>query len=155
MSTPTSPDLPLGIEIVTTRIFAAPRERVYHAFANPVHLAQWWGPNGFTNTVEEFDLGPGGAWRITMHGPDGKDYPNVSEFIAVLPRERIVYLHLGPMHRFRMTMSYADAPGGQTRMTWRMVLDRTEENERLRSFLAVANEQNFDRLAAHLAKTAA
>ena len=57
--------------------------------------------NGFTNTIEEFDLRPGGTWRLVMHGPDWTDYHNVSGFVEVVPAERIVYDHLEPIHRFR------------------------------------------------------
>ncbi len=48
-------------EIVTTRVFDAPRERVFRAWTDPDHLAKWWGPKGFTNTFQEFDMRPGGA----------------------------------------------------------------------------------------------
>lgn len=50
-------------ELVTSRVIAAPRPRVYEAFADPALLARWWGPAGFTSTFESFDLRAGGAWR--------------------------------------------------------------------------------------------
>jgi uncharacterized protein YndB with AHSA1/START domain len=139
-----------GIEIVTTRVFAAARAALYGAFADPVRLARWWGPNGFRNTIHGFDLRPDGAWRFTMHGPDGKDYPNESRFVTVSAAEKIVFEHLQPMHWFRMEMTYEDAGAGQTRLTWRMTFERCEENEKLRTFIAQANEQNFDRLREEL-----
>ena len=58
-------------EIVATRIYGAPRELVWRVWTDPKHIAQWWGPQGFTNTIREMDVRPGGAWRFTMHGPDG------------------------------------------------------------------------------------
>lgn len=145
--TPASPD---GIEIVNTRIFAASREAVFGAFADPQRLARWWGPTGFSNTIREFDLRPGGTWRFTMHGPDGNDYPNESRFVTVTPAEKIVFEHLQPMHWFRMEMTYGNAGAGQTRLTWRMTFAQSEENEKLRAFITQANEQNFDRLAEEL-----
>ena len=63
-------------EIVSGRVIDAPRRKVFKAFADPTHLARWWGPKGFRNTFEEFDFRPGGTWRFTMHGPDGVDYQN-------------------------------------------------------------------------------
>ena len=51
-------------ELVTSRVIAAPRSRVYAAFADPAQLARWWGPAGFTNSFETFDLRPGGSWRF-------------------------------------------------------------------------------------------
>src|SRR5262245_19575549 len=135
-------------EIVSSRVIGKPREAVFGAFSDPSVLAKWWGPNGFTNTIQEFDLRPGGAWRLVMHGPDGTDYLNVSGFVEVVPAERVVYDHLGPIHRFRMTMTYADEGEG-TRLTWRMRLD-ADEAEKIRRVVTEANEQNFDRLLAAL-----
>ncbi len=38
-------------EIVITRFIGAARELVWTMWTDPGHIAQWWGPNGFTNTV--------------------------------------------------------------------------------------------------------
>lgn len=136
--------------ILSSRVFAAPRERVYAAFADPRQLALWWGPKGFTNTIREFDPRPGGWWRFTMHGPDGADYPNESRFVAVEPPERVVFVHEGTVHRFEMTLTWTERGAG-TELSWRMVFDSAEEVARLREFIVAANEQNFDRLASVLA----
>ena len=138
---------------MSTRVFDAPRERVFRAFSDPRQLARWWGPKDFTNTFHEFDLRPGGAWRFVMHGPDGADYRNATDFIEVVRPERIVFLHLRPMHRFQMTMTFAEE-AGQTRLTWRMLFESAAELDKVRQFVPVANEQNFDRLQAELATMA-
>jgi uncharacterized protein YndB with AHSA1/START domain len=137
-------------EIVSVRLFHAPREAVYRAFSDPAILARWWGPQGFTNTIETFDLRPGGAWNLTMHSPEGVDYLNQSEFVEVAPAERIVYEHLEPGHHFRMTITLAEQ-GSNTVMAWVMRFDAAEECRRIESFVAAANQQNFDRLAEQLA----
>jgi uncharacterized protein YndB with AHSA1/START domain len=133
-------------EIVNQRLFAAPRQKVFQAFSDPELLATWWGPNGFTNTIHEFDLRPGGRWRLTMHGPNGADYENESVFREVVVPERIVFTHLEPVHRFDMTMNFREWTG-QTALTWRMRFENVEECAKLRSFIEAANKQNFDRLA--------
>jgi uncharacterized protein YndB with AHSA1/START domain len=140
-----------SFEIVSTRVFAAPRELVFEAFSNPDHLVHWWGPKGFTNTFSEFDLRPGGAWRFVMHGPDGVDYQNVKDFVEVVKPGRIVFQHLRPMHRFQMTMTFAEH-SGKTELTWRMLFESAAETTKLKSFITEANEQNFDRLEAYMAK---
>lgn len=137
-------------EIVSTRVVDAPRAAVFRAFSDPSVLARWWGPKGFTGTFQEFDLRPGGAWRFVMHGPDGTDYHNATEFIEVVEPERIVFRHLKPMHRFHMTMTFAEE-AGKTRLTWRMRFESAAELERVRAFVPAANEQNFDRLEEQLA----
>lgn len=151
-STASSPEPP-GDEIISQRDFATPRERVFEAFSNPHHLIHWWGPKGFTNTFHEFDLRPGGAWRFVMHGPDGTDYPNGKDFVEVVPPERIVFDHSDPQHRFRMTMTFAENLQGTT-LTWRMRFESAADHAKLKDFIAAANEENFDRLAAYLAKLA-
>ena len=77
-------------QIVITRVFDAPRELVWKVWTQPEHVARWWGPRGFTTTVTEMDLRPGGKWRYVMHGPDGNDYPVHGVFREVVPMERIV-----------------------------------------------------------------
>jgi uncharacterized protein YndB with AHSA1/START domain len=137
-------------EIVSSRVFEAPRDVVFRAFSDPLQLARWWGPTGFSNTFQEFDPRPGGAWRFVMHGPDGTDYQMVKEFVEVVPPARVVFQHLQATHGFTMTMIFSDL-GPRTHLTWRMRFESEEEADRVRALVAEANEQNFDRLAAHLA----
>ena len=75
----TTPDC----EIVSTRIVNASRQLVFTAWTDPNHLKSWWGPAGFTNTFNEFDLRPGGKWSFIMHGPDKGNYHNECEFIKI------------------------------------------------------------------------
>lgn len=79
--------------IVVTRTIDAPRELVWLAFTDPVHAGKWWGPNGFTTTTTRMDVRPGGAWEFTMHGPDGRDWPNKITYREVEKPKRLVYVH--------------------------------------------------------------
>ena len=135
--------------VVNTRLLPVSPRAAFAAFSEPRRLAQWWGPNGFTNTIAQFDFTPGGLWRYTMHAPDGADYQNESQFAAIEPDAFIELLHVGPMHRFRLEMTYATEAGG-TRLTWRQSFENAEELAPIRAFLAEANDQNLARLAAHL-----
>ena len=143
-------EAPSNREIVSTRLLPAASERVFDAFADATQLAQWWGPHGFTNTIREFDLRVGGRWRLTMHGPNGANYHNESQFTEVARPARIVFQHLEPVHGFQMTMLF-ETRHGQTQLTWRMLFESAAECARCKDFIGAANEQNFDRLAAHLA----
>lgn len=137
-------------DTVSTRVFDAPRAVVFHAFTDPDILARWWGPDGFTNTFHEFEPEAGRMWRFVMHGADGHDYTMLNEFVEVVPAERIVLLHHQEGHNFRLEMTYADE-GERTRLTWRIWFESAEEADRVRPYIAAANEQNFDRLATMLA----
>src|SRR5882672_8815579 len=77
--------------VVLTRIFDAPRRLVFKVWTDPKHMAEWWGPNGFTNSVCELDLRTGGAIRIDMKGPDGTVYPMTGVFREIVAPERIVF----------------------------------------------------------------
>ncbi|HVV07103.1 MAG TPA: SRPBCC domain-containing protein, partial [Puia sp.] len=55
-------------ELLITRQLDAPIDLVWEAWTSPEHIANWWGPNGFTNTITKMDLRPGGEWDLVMHG---------------------------------------------------------------------------------------
>jgi uncharacterized protein YndB with AHSA1/START domain len=121
--------------IVGIREFDAPRALVFSAWTDPKHLAQWWGPNGFSISTSSFDFRPGGVWRFVMHGPDGRDYQNRVTFEEIVPPERIVYRHGGgddvePV-QFRVTVMFEDVGGNRTRITWRSDFPSAAERDRL------------------------
>lgn len=136
-------------DIISTRLVDATPEQVFGAFSDPVKLAQWWGPEGFTNTFAEFDFQPGGMWRFTMHARDGADYPNESEFVEISKPDKIVFIHHQPVHVFRMTMIFTEEEG-KTRIVWQMRFETPADAEKFRKFIEAANQQNFDRLEAVL-----
>lgn len=91
MTTAAKIDSMIGKEIVVTRLIDAPRERVFDAWVKPEKLAQWWGPNGFTNPRCEIDPRPGGKIYIEMiRSSDGKMFPLDGEVEAVEAPSRIV-----------------------------------------------------------------
>lgn len=136
-------------ELATSRVLDATPAQVFAAFADPARLALWWGPKGFSNSFEQFDLRPGGLWRFTMHGPDGTDYANESRFVEIVPGQRVVFEHLS-QHWFEMTIAFEAHAGGRTCVSWRMVFDSAAHREQIAEFVIPANEQNLDRLEAHL-----
>lgn len=133
------------IEILNNRLFPVDRATLFVAFANPQKLALWWGPEGFTNTISVFDLKPGGSWLVTMTADNGTRYHNRWTFEEVVEGQTVRMTHHEPVHVFTLEMTFADKDRG-TRLAWRMLFDRTDENEQMAKFLHAANEQNFDRL---------
>jgi uncharacterized protein YndB with AHSA1/START domain len=131
-----------------TRLIAATRREVFAALSDPARVARWWGPAGFRNTIHRFQFEPGGAWQLTMHGPDGKDYPNESRFLRIVPDEVFEIEHLSG-HHFVLTLGLADQAGG-TLVRWRQTFDSAAHYQGLAAFVAAANEQNLDRLAAEV-----
>ena len=144
--------------IVTTRVFDAPRELVWSAWTDPNHLAQWWGPNGFTTTTSAYDLRPGGTWRFVMHGPDGRDYQNLVTFDEIVKPERLVYRHGDDVEpvQFHTTVTFEDL-GGKTRLTLRAQFPTADARDRVvREFSAAEGAvQTIERLADYLATSLA
>lgn len=144
-----------GNEIVVTRVLAAPPDVVFEAFTRPQHLERWWGPRGFTTTTHGFEFAPGGGWRFTMHGPDGRDYPNQLRYEEIASPERIVYVHEGGRDgvpaRFRATVTFAQHGDG-TRLTMRSVFASTAERDAVvAKYDAVeGGKQTLGRLAEYL-----
>ena len=135
-------------DIVSTRVFPVPRAALFAAWLDPERLARWWGPAGFRNTFAVFEPRPGGAWRFTMHGPDGTDYANECVFVEIAEPERIVLDHVSPP-RFRVTATFAEADG-RTTLVFRQRFQDAATCAKVRPVCVPANEQNFDRLEAVL-----
>jgi uncharacterized protein YndB with AHSA1/START domain len=143
-------------EISTTRLFNAPRDLVYRAWTEPEHMAKWWGPRGFTNTIHEMDVRPGGVCRLTMHGPDGTNYPNKLVFVEVVKPARLVYKHSGGDQEaqgthFDVTVTFTER-GGQTEVMLKGVFATAAERDRVaREYGAVEGQtQMLERLEEYL-----
>jgi uncharacterized protein YndB with AHSA1/START domain len=149
-------------EIVITRIFDAPRELVWEAMTDPRQVVHWWGPRGFTTTIEVMDVRPGGEWRHVMRGPDGTEYPNRSVFKEVVKPERIVYGHSGerkggPGVNFVSNWTFEVVEAGKTKVTIRMVFPTAPERDFVvKEFGAIeGGKQTLERLGEHLQRQAA
>ncbi len=145
-----------GREIIISRLLNAPRELVFKVFTDPKHIVHWWGPNGFTNTIHEMHVKPGGVFRFMMHGPDGTDWPNRISYLEVVEPERLVYLlgddDHGKVGEFHVTVTF-EVQSKQTLLTMRTLFATVEECEQVKQFGAVeGGQQTMDRLAAYLLK---
>jgi hypothetical protein len=72
------------------RVFDAPRDLVWKVITDPERITNLWGPHGYTTTVEEMDVRPGGRWRFIQHTTGGEDVPFKGEYLEVVPPERVV-----------------------------------------------------------------
>lgn len=140
-----------ALEIYSARLLTAPVAAVYNAFADPQVLARWWGPEGFTNTLHEFDLRPGGRWVLTMHGPGKGHYENASIFERVEPLRLVAWRRISQPH-FDMEVGFEALGPAQTRISFRMLFKTAAECAKIRPFATPKNEENFDRLERELAR---
>ena len=146
-------------EIVISREFNAPRELVWEAMTNPKHVVNWWGPRGFSTTIETMDFRVGGVWKHVMCGPDGAKYPNKSIFKEIVKPERIVFSHgggreEGPGASFAATWTFAALAANKTRVTARMVFPSASERDFVvKEFGAIEGcKQTLERLGEYLPK---
>jgi uncharacterized protein YndB with AHSA1/START domain len=128
----------------TSREIPAPPERIFAAFKNPDSLARWWGPSGFSNTFDQFQFKPGGKWSFIMHGPDGVHYPNESEFIDIVPNEKIVIRHHSK-ENFTLTILITSSGKGSL-VHWIQEFDNDEVANNIAHIVIPGNEQNLDRM---------
>lgn len=113
-------------ELLFVRELDAPRELVFDVWTQSEHLSKWWGPNGFTLTTPPMKAVTGGNWTFTMHGPDGRNYPNNINFIEVLRPDSIIYKHTGDGETegvsFEVKIRF-ETIGTKTRLTMNMIFE--------------------------------
>jgi uncharacterized protein YndB with AHSA1/START domain len=137
-------------ELKITRLINAPVSLVYEVFITPGHIKNWWGPDGFTNTIFKMEVRPGGEWEYIMHGPDGREYKNRNIFTEVVKNKKIVFDDVStPIHTTTITFM---EQGNKTRLTFHMLFPTPEEKENtVKVFKAdIGLTQNIDKLEVYL-----
>ncbi|MPV88320.1 SRPBCC family protein [Georgenia ruanii] len=143
---------PQGLRLEIDEVLDAPRDAVFRMLTEPAGLARWWGPAGFTTSVIELDLRPGGGYRFTMQPPAGEAFHLAGEFLEVDAPRRLVstfrWEEPAPDDRETVVTLDLDDRGSLTRLTLshgtfatpeRLELHRggwTESLQKLRAALA-------------------
>jgi uncharacterized protein YndB with AHSA1/START domain len=137
-------------ELIMSRKLNAPVELVWEVWTKPEHIANWWGPNGFTNTITKMDIRPGGEWDLVMHGPDGTDYKNKSIFKEIILHKKIVYEHISTP-KFISTINF-EQQGDQTLINWHMLFESADQFiQVVKTFKADEGlKQNIEKLIVYL-----
>lgn len=131
--------------VISSRVFDAPIEDVFDAYANPLKIVRWWGPNGFTLINEAIDLKEGGHWQFIFKGPDGTEFKNHLVFAKIERPRLFVVDHLsGP--KYHGTVTFDDL-GEKTRVTMYWTFEDADVIAKIRDTVVAGNEGNFDRLA--------
>ena len=151
-------------ELVITRTFDAPRERVWQAWTDPERLMRWWGPKGFTAPVCKLDLRVGGKYLNCMRSAEGQEFWSVGTYREIVAPSLLVYsdsfadaegnvvpaTHYGMSSDFplelQVTVTLAE-DAGTTRMTLRHVGIPPGE---MSDMCAEGWNQSFDKLAESL-----
>ncbi len=147
-----------GRQVLLTRLYDAAPDAVFALWEDPAHLERWWGPDGSTLTVDEIEVRPGGRWRFTMHGPDGRDHPDRVTFEEVVRGRRLVYTHGEPSDPEPPSTAVVtfDEVAGRTALSMRLVFASAEARDLVvdRHDPATGASQALDRLAGLVETTA-
>ncbi len=133
-----------------SRLINAPLELVWEVWTEPDHIKNWWGPNGFTNTILKMDVQIDGEWIFIMHGSDGTDYKSKHIYKEIIPFEKLVLEHvIGPS--FELTITF-EARGKQTLVN---ITSRFESAEALQKVIKEVQAdkgllQNIDRMESYV-----
>ncbi|MEH6419397.1 SRPBCC domain-containing protein [Pseudomonas sp. CGJS7] len=143
--------------ITLQRIIHAPRDLVFLAWTDPVHVARWWGPHGFRSVVRQMDVAVGGQFRICMIAPDGTEYPIKGVYQQILEPERLVYVDdwddERPSQPSRVTVSFADDGPERTLLSLEIVFASEAERVEMESQQIIPGwAETFERLDAYLAE---
>ena len=145
----------LDREIVLVRVLDTSREAVFAAWTDADAFCQWFGPEGFTCTVREMDVRPGGRARFDMTSGNGTVFTNRFDYFEVVPNERLVLDHGSDTDddpaRFRVTITLDESAAGKTVLTLRQLHPTSEQRAATIGFGAVElGLQTMDKLARHL-----
>ena len=159
-------------DFVISRVFDAPRELVWKAFADPEHMKHWFGPTGSVIVASKMDFRVGGTYHGAMRDPAGNVMWAKFVYREVTAPERLVWEHsfsdeaggltrhpLSPTWPLKLltVVTLEDAAGGKTKLTLRWSpLDASEEEQQ--TFAAAQNSMQggwtgtFDQLDSYLAR---
>ncbi|HUD07156.1 MAG TPA: SRPBCC domain-containing protein [Candidatus Saccharimonadales bacterium] len=150
-------------ELTITRVFNAPREKVFKAWTDPSLVAKWWGPEGVTNPTCEWDAQPGGAIDVVMLAGEelgdlqGSKWPMKGVFQEVTSPEKLVYsssaiMEGKPILDCLNTVTFEEDDAG-TKMTLHIVVTKvTPEAEGPLAGMKMGWTQSIDKLARLLEK---
>lgn len=140
-----------------TRVIDAPRKRVFEAWTQAKHLAHWFAPKGFTLHSCEADPKPGGAFRLVMRSPEGKDYPVRGSYREVAAPGRLVIectaeddQGIGRIEEV-ITVSLTERAGKTTLKVHAAASGPTAEAAAMLEGMPKGWAQTVDRLNSHLA----
>jgi uncharacterized protein YndB with AHSA1/START domain len=141
-------------EIVTERIFNAPREKVYETMLDPELIPQWWGSRKDTTTVDKFEPRKGGDWRFLTSGEHGENAFRGTIRDLVPPEKIEQTFEWGGMPGYVCveTVLLEDLGDGRTKLVNVSLFHTTEERDGMLSAMEGGAEETHDRLEELLAK---
>jgi uncharacterized protein YndB with AHSA1/START domain len=149
--------MPSDREIVFTRVFNAPAQRVFDAWTKPEQLVCWYGCHSSTLIACDVDLQVGGAYHFVVRMIDGAKHPIAGRYREIEPPKRLVFTERfdnDPNKEALVTLTL-DEHDGQTTLTMRALYRSLEDRNALLDIgVEKGAAETLDRLARHLETTA-
>jgi len=136
-------------EITMTRVFDAPRERVFAAHTDPKSIPLWWGPRRLTTIVDKLEARKGGMWRFVQHDKAGNEYAFHGVYHESLAPERIVrtFEYEGTPGHVLLETTIFENIDGKTKVTAQSVFQSLEARDgMLKSGAEGGAVETWDRL---------
>jgi len=139
-------------ELIFSRVLDAPIDLVWEVWTDPEHIQLWWGPDGFTNTIQKMEIKKGGEWSLIMKSPDGDIYAHRCMFREIVERKRIVYEQL-THPKYLATINF-ESKDDKTFLHWHMLFEsRAYLIEAARTFkVDIGLKQTAERLIQYLSQ---
>ena len=127
-------------ELVMTRVFDPPRDRVFKTYTDPALVPRWWGPEGMTTIVDTIvdtmDVRKGGICRYIQRDAHGNEYAFNGVYHEVKSPERLIYtFEFEPIagHVLLETITFEELPDGTTRLIDTGVFQSVEDRDAMLS----------------------
>jgi uncharacterized protein YndB with AHSA1/START domain len=131
-----------GSRLQITRIFDAPRDRVFAAWTQGDLLQRWSGCKGATKVEIEMDFRVGGSFTQKMHITGAGEFSFTGTYDEIVVPERIVYhANLGPATT-RVTVEFFEQ-GHQTKM---VLTQEGFPDENICKIVSQGTLESFDKL---------
>ena len=136
--------------VALTRVFEAPRERVFACWTHAEHLQHWFGPKGFTIHSCETDPRPGGVFKLCMREPGGKDYWVHGRFRQLdFPSRLIIECSVEQLHEV-IDVTFTESGGRTTVALNAVARGPGDEAAAMLKGMDKGWAQTIDRLGTHL-----
>lgn len=149
---------PGAAEIIITREFDAPRDRVFRAFTDPTIYSQWLGPREQTMRIETFEPKNGGKYRYIHRDKNGHEFAFHGVYHEITAPERIIdtfeYEGLPEKgHVILETAKFEALPGERTKLISQAVYQSVADRDgMLQADMERGVRESYERLEELLAK---
>jgi uncharacterized protein YndB with AHSA1/START domain len=146
--------MPSDRELVFTRVFNAPRQRVFDSWTKPEHLVRWYGCYSSSLIVCEVDLRVGGTYCFVARMTDGTEHALSGSYRDIAPPERLVFTQRfnDDPDKEALVAIQLDERNGKTTMTMTALYRSAEDRQAVLDIgVDRGTAEALERLAAFLA----